>query len=92
MIVTIESDIMSKHKHPEDPVCGECGEDLNTSNPHNWRCENEDCDAYHMGDHDIGTRDGGSGEMECPECGETMYWTRRTSHWECDECDYSSND
>jgi len=71
-------------------TCGECGKELNTNNSHNWRCENKDCDAYHLGDRDIHTRGGGYAAKICPNCAEEMYWTRRTSHWECDECGYGN--
>jgi hypothetical protein len=64
-------------------VCNECGEDL-VERKHNWRCENEDCPGFEMGD-----RDRTGMEIKyCTICEEnSMVWSGGTfGQWECEEC------
>ena len=61
------------------PNCNSCREELNTNNPHNWRCDNEDCVQYHRGHQDM------IGETsECHRCGDYGEW--RGDVFRCREC------
>ena len=62
------------------PDCNACGEELSTSQSHNWRCENEDCVQYHRGHRDMQESD----SQECHRCGGDGYW--RGDLYQCEDC------
>ena len=63
-------------------MCPDCGHRMRKSRDMFGRWDGEYicdyCDRDDDGEHDA-----------CPECGSTMYWIE--DHWECSNCDYTSD-